>query len=378
MAVLSFVVALPASAQGNDAPRYQTPPSAMVDMVDAKLIPQTALSPNGEWLMLLDRPALPSVAELAQPELRLAGMRINPRTNDQSRTQYANGIKFVRVADRTEKAVSNLPANVRIADALWSPDSKRVAFTVVRDTGLELMVVELGNGGNARKLLDRNINGITARSFAWFGDSKSLLVAAIPVSRGAPPRAPQVSSGPLVQENLGRRNAARTYQDLLRNAHDEALFEYYSQTEVLRVNLEGGVTTLASGLVRNMQPSPDGQYVMLQYVKRPFSYSVPVSRFALRTEIRDAQENDAGALVKVLSDLPLAEDEDSDPDAVRKGPRNYQWRSDSNATIAWVQAAPTEKRNSIGDYLFSLSAPFNDEPQLMEKTDLRIQSVLWA
>jgi dipeptidyl aminopeptidase/acylaminoacyl peptidase len=377
-AVLSYSVASLAAAQGNDTPRYQTPPSAMVDMVDAKLIPQTALSPNGEWLMLLDRPSLPSVAELSQPELRLAGMRINPRTNDQSRTQYANGIKFVRVADRTEKAVNNLPANLRIADALWSPDSKRVAFIVVREGGLELMVVDLSNGGTARKLLDRNINGISARAFAWFGDSKSLLVAAIPASRGAPPRAPQVSAGPLVQENLGRRNAARTYQDLLRNPHDEALFEYYSQTEVLRVNLEGGVTTLASGLVRNMQPSPDGQYVMLQYVKRPFSYSVPVSRFALRTEIRDAQENDAGAVVKVLSDLPLAEDEDSDPDAVRKGPRNYQWRSDTNATIAWVQAAPAEKRNSIGDYLFSLGAPFNDEPQLMEKTDLRIQSVLWA
>jgi dipeptidyl aminopeptidase/acylaminoacyl peptidase len=367
------------SAFANDVMRYQTPPQPMIDMVDAPLIPQTSLSPTNDWIMLLERPALPSVAELSQPELRLAGLRINPRNNDLSRSSYATSIRFIRLSDRAERTVSNLPMNARINDAVWSPDGKRVAFSLVRDNAIDLMVVEVNNGMNAKRITERSLNGIFGRAFTWLGDSKSLLVSLVPANRGAVPRAPASSTGPLVQESLGRRNAARTYQDLLKSPHDEALFDYYANTEAMRVWLDGKSATIATGVIRTLAPSPDGQYALIQTLKRPYSYSVPFSRFATKTEVRDALEANIGAVVRVLSDLPLSEDDDLDADAVRRGPRQYQWRSDANATLVWAQALATEsKKNIIGDNVFMLGAPFDDEPQLIEKTELRFQNIVWG
>lgn len=367
------------AAQANESLRYQMPPQSIIDMVDSPLIPQTILSPTSDWIMLLERPALPSVNELALPELRLAGLRINPRNNDLARASHATNIRFVRLSDRSERAITNLPANAKISEAQFSPDGKRVAFTLVRDTAIDLMVFELTNGTNAKRITERGLNALNGRPFTWFSDSRSLLVSLTVQNRGSPPRQPVGISGPTIQENLGRRSAARTYQDLLKSPHDEALFEYYANADVSRVWLDGKVATVATGLIRVFAASPDGQYAMVQTLKRPYSYSVPLTRFATRTEIRDALENNVGVVVRVLSDLPLSEDEDLDPDAVRRGPRLYQWRSDANASIVWAQALATEtKKNTIGDNVFMLPAPFVDEPTLIEKTELRFQSIIWG
>lgn len=376
---LPLLVIQSATLAANEATRYQVPPQAMIDMVDSPVIPQNIPSPNNEWVMLLERAALPSVNELAQPEVRLAGLRINPRNNDMARATHALNIRFIRIADKLERTITNLPANAKIGEAQWSPDGKRVAFTLVRDTSIELMVFDLTNGTNAKRIIERPLNALNGRAFAWFGDSKSLLVPLLPLNRGAAPRAPLNVSGPNIQENLGRRNAARTYQDLLKSPHDEALFEYYLNSEVARVWLDGKLATVASGLVRGFAPSPDGQYAMVQTIKRPFSYSVPLTRFALKTEIRDALETNIGVVIRVLSDLPLAEDEDLDADAVRKGPRQYQWRADANASILWAQALPPEnKKNVIGDFVFMLPSPFDEEPILLEKTEMRFQNIVWG
>jgi dipeptidyl aminopeptidase/acylaminoacyl peptidase len=364
-------------AQAADGLRYQLPPQSMIEMVDAPPIPQTILSPSGEWLMLLERPALPPVAELAQPDLRLAGVRINPRNSDQSRSGFAVAIKLVRIGDRQEKVVGNLHPGARIGDALWAPDGKRIAFTLVRDTTIELMVADATNGGSARRVTERALNGVLGRPFAWSSDSRSLLVNLVPATRGPAPKAALVPFGPLAQENLGKRNAARTYQDLLKSPHDEALFEHFATSELANVALDGKVTTIATGMIRGFQPSPNGEYVLVQLIKRPFSYTVPLQRFPLRTEIRDARDVDAGKALRVLSDLALAEDEELDPDAVRKGPRQYAWRGDAPATITWL--TPIEgRRNGLGDTLHVLSEPFEGEGQPLFKSDLRLQQVYWG
>ena len=379
MATASCVamVSLSTAAFALEALRYQSPPQALIDMVDAPQIPQAQLAPNREWLMLLERSPLPLVADLAQPELRLAGVRINPRNNDQSRNAQTTSIKLVKIADRSEKVVGGLPAGARIGEAVWSPDAKRIAFTLLRETGIELMVAEISNGVVAKRVTDRTLNGVLGRPMVWQSDSKSLIVSLVPLGRGNPPRFSATQSGPSVQESLGKRNPVRTYQDLLRTRHDEALFEYYAASELANVALDGQVTPLATGLIRTFLPSPDGEYVLVQSIRRPYSYAVPASQFPLRTEVRDAREMDIGRSVKLLSELALAEDDEPDPDAVRKGPRQYVWRGDAAATITWVQ--PIEgRRNGMGDQLFALAAPFEAEPQLLARLDLRFQTIYWG
>ena len=181
-----------------DTGRYQVPPQAIVDMVDAPQIPQTIISPNRDWLMLLERPALPPLAELAQPEIRLAGVRINPRNNNQSRTAQATGIKLLKIADRTEKSITGLPPGARIGDAQWSPDGKRIAFTLVKDHAVELFLGEATNGFVAKRLTDRSLNGALGKPFVWQSDSKSLIASLIPAGRGVVPKALEVATGPAI------------------------------------------------------------------------------------------------------------------------------------------------------------------------------------
>ncbi|MCY7387979.1 MAG: prolyl oligopeptidase family serine peptidase [Burkholderiales bacterium] len=346
-------------------------------MIDAPQVPQTLLSPNRDWLMLLERPALPPVAELAQPEIRLAGIRINPRNSNQSRAGLATGIKLIKIADRFEKPINGVGQGARVGDAQWSPDGKRIAFSLVKDNAIELFVAEIANGGIAKRLTDRALNNAIGKAFVWQSDSKSLVANFVPLGRGAPPKLVDLPVGPLIMENLGKRNTERTHQDLLKSQYDEALFDYYGMSELAGIGLDGRITLIAQGVIRAFQPSPNGEYVMVQTIRRPYSYSVPISRFPLKTEIRDARDEDVGKVLKTLSDLAVAENEELDPDAVRKGPRQYAWRSDVPATITWVQ--PVEgRRNGLGDQLLALAAPFEGEPQTLAKVDLRYQTAFWG
>lgn len=364
-------------ANAIDSTRYQMPAQAIVDMIDAPLIPQTVLSPSRDWLMFLERPSLPSIAELAQPEIRVAGLRINPRNSEQSRRGQTTGIRLVRIADRVEKTVTGLPQGARIGDARWSPDGKRIALSIVKDNAVELYAVDISNGAVAKRVTDRALNGAMGRAFVWQTDSKSLFATIVPAGRPVPPKSAAVAAGPLVQENIGRRNAAPTYQDLLKSPDDEALFDYFCNSDLVGVSLDGRLTPLASGMIRAFQPSPNGEFVLVQTIKRPYSYAVPVSRFPLKTEIRDARDADAGKVIKILSELALAENEELDSDAVRKGPRQYMWRSDAPATMTWVQ--PIEgRRNGLGDQLFALNAPFDGEAQMLARVDMRFQTVYWG
>ena len=60
---------------------YLLPPKVIGDILDAPPPPTAELSPARDVVALLERTSMPSIADLAQPMLRLAGVRINPRTN---------------------------------------------------------------------------------------------------------------------------------------------------------------------------------------------------------------------------------------------------------------------------------------------------------
>src|SRR5205807_3159114 len=47
--------------------RYQMPPRAVADLIDAPVTPAVTVSPDREWLLLLELPSLPPIAELARP-----------------------------------------------------------------------------------------------------------------------------------------------------------------------------------------------------------------------------------------------------------------------------------------------------------------------
>ena len=120
---------------------YQLPPQAIVDILDAPPPPTTDLSPTKDTLALIERASMPALSELAQPVLRLAGRRINPRTNGPHRAQIARSITLKSIADGTERKVT-LPPNPALTWIGFAPDGKRFAFTQQRDNGIELWICD--------------------------------------------------------------------------------------------------------------------------------------------------------------------------------------------------------------------------------------------
>ncbi len=354
------------------------PPKAIADLIDAPSTPTVSLSPDRTWMLLLDRPSLPPIAEIAQPELRLAGLRINPRTNGRARTSYFTKLTLQHIGDLSRREITGLPTDARINYVSWSPDSQYLAFTTTHETGIALWIARIATG-EARCLNDDlKLNAILGNPCEWFSDSCRLLCVAIPQERGMPPTAPLVPFGPTIQENLGKTTPARTYQDLLKNPYDEKLLSHYLMAEIVVLDLDGKQTNLGhAGILSRVEASPDGQFIFVEAIHPPFSYLVPLDRFPRRIEILDLQGN----IVQQIADLPLADAIPVAFDAVRTGPRGFGWRSDAEATLVWAEAqdgGDPRVEAEIRDVLYTLAAPFDGEPQKLVALALRSRGILWG
>jgi len=359
--------------------QYLTPPKPLADLVTAPPTPTVSVDSKAQWMVILSREtATTTIAELSEPELRLAGIRLNPANFGPSRATYINGIALRRVqAGSPEVPVKGLPANPKISQVQWSPDDQKIALALTSESKIELYVIDVATA-QARLVTSRALHSVLGGAFEWFSDSQSLLVKTVPTNRGAAPEVSRIPTGPTIQENAGTKAQAATYQDLLKNASDEQQFEYYATAEVYRIGLDGSEQKIApASLVVEASSSPDGQFVLIESVHRPFSYLVTVSRFPKKTEIYSR----TGQLVRMMFDSPLQENVPWGADASTIGPRGYNWRNDAPATIYWVEAkdgGDPKKKVDVRDIVYTLEAPFNGTPKELYKTTYRFGGITWG
>src|SRR5260370_28519238 len=88
--------------------QYHMPPKEIADVVDAPPPPIASVSPHGKWLLLIQQPAMLTIADLSRPERKLAGIRFDPETHDQSRSLYARSLTLVRVSDGESRAIAGV------------------------------------------------------------------------------------------------------------------------------------------------------------------------------------------------------------------------------------------------------------------------------
>jgi hypothetical protein len=232
--------------------QYQQPPKAIVNIVDALPTPGVELSPAGSgagkrWMLIEHFSGLPTIAELAQPELRLAGLRFNPKTDGPSRGRYDTSLELQPLPNGKPVAVSGLPEHAKIRFADWSPDGRKISFVNIsdakEDAGLSLWIVDVETA-QARRLPGIALNGIFGPPCEWLSDSQGLVCRTVPAERGAAPVRSEVPTGPVVQENLGRVTPGATFEDLLKNPEDEQFFDYYAKSQIAIVRLDGGSVLL--------------------------------------------------------------------------------------------------------------------------------------
>jgi dipeptidyl aminopeptidase/acylaminoacyl peptidase len=370
--------------------KYQLPPEVMVKLVDAVPPPAISLSPaqgtGPRMLLLLQGSSLPTIADLAEPELRLAGLRFNPKLGAPSRTRYATSLKLQSLPSPGSTAaphatdVTGLPAKPHVLYAEWAPDGQHIAAVNEdhgAEAGLSLWIVDVAKA-HAVRVAGLHLNAVLTQPVSWI-DRSTLAVLATPAQRGPQPVRPDVPSGPVVQENDGRATPAPTYEDLLKSPADERIFEYNATSQIEVVKLAGGAakTVGKPGIFASIDASPDGRYVLAGELHRPFSYHQPYDRFPQRHEVYAI----AGGEAKVLDDAPLIDNLPIDRDAVEPGPREYGWRADQPATAYWVQAADggDPKRDSpVRDRVYMLEAPFTAAPKPIAELAIRFRSIEWS
>ncbi len=376
--LLALVLATaPMTAQENIS--YQKPSKEILQLADYDRAPTVSMNSNKEWMVLSYRNTYKSLDELNQDELRLGGLRINPTTNISSTASFINNIKIKKTNDKTETIVKGLPVNALISNLTWAPNETKLAFTNTTATGNELWVLDLQTA-MATKLTNAILNANLGNPITWYKNSNELLIKVIPENRKPLiDAAKAIPTGPIVstaEEGVVSQN--RTYQDLLKNKTDETNFETIVTSELYTIDLNGNKKLFKKAdLYGGETFSPDGNYILLTTLQKPFSYLVPLSRFPMKTIAYTAE----GKEVKLVNDVALSEIMPKGFMAVREGKRSMSWRADKPASLFFVEAldgGDPAKTVTHRDALYTWDAPFTTQPELLTKTTQRFAGITWG
>jgi dipeptidyl aminopeptidase/acylaminoacyl peptidase len=372
---------VPAAAPPPSA--YDKPPQNLLDVLLAPPPPELHASPAHDRILLTTEDEYPSIARVAEPILRLAGVRIATKNHSKHDSPGGYGITscathyaIVDVATGAETPVK-LPADVCAGPPDWSADGKRFAFRNIVADSVELWIGDAASG-EVHRVEKVRLNPMLGSEMQWMGDQRTLLVKLVP-DLGAPPASSTVPTGPSIQETLGQKGQSSTYEtrDTLKDKHDEDLFDYYAASQLAFVDTaSGAVTPLGKvGAYTGVAPSPDDQHIRVEAVHKPYSYLTTYERFPYDVDIWDR----AGNAIHRVASLPLA---DRVPvHGVPTGPREFSWRATEPATLVWAEALDGGDWNAKvpeRDKVMMHKAPFTGAPTEIARLEQRYSGVSWG
>lgn len=353
---------------------YLPAPEAMRRVLDTPPLPLVSLSPSGEHVLLMDRIALPPIEDLAAPMLRLGGSRLNPDTNGPHGPRRITGYALRPVHSDTPTPIA-VPKDANLGGASWTPDGARFLFLNTRADGIDLYVCDVADP--TPKLLARGVNGATGATARWMPDHRHVLVRMIPEGRGAMPQKPRRPDGPVMQTSRGKAAPVRTYQDLLSDRYDEQLLDWIAPAQLVLLDTKDGTSRpLGSpAIFSDATPSPDGRYLLVSRIVRPYSYLVPWTLFPEVTEVWDVR---SGAVVHEVARVGVR---DTIPTmGVQTGVRDVEWAQAFDATLMWPEAldgGDPMAKVPHRDRVMMHAAPFVGAPSEITRMEHRYRGVSW-
>nr|WP_226905086.1 prolyl oligopeptidase family serine peptidase [Pedobacter schmidteae] len=375
LVLISFLLTGTVGLSAQDAVNYQVPPKEITDLLLAKPTPTVSIDSKAEWMLLSGRNSYPSVEELAMPEYRIAGLRINPGNYSPSRQTYINSFSLKDIKSDKSFPVAGLPSPLFAGNISWSPDDKKISFTHTTQKGVDLYVINIATK-SAIKINKHPLNMILGSGITWIDPATLLYTIANRPASAAPAR-PLMPKGPTIQQNLGKVAPSVTYQDLIKSPYDEQLFEFFATAQLVK-NKNGVETPIAKpAIYTGISISPDKNYLLIRTLKKPFSYLVSATGFPSTVAITDL----TGKTVKVIAELPSREGTPSGYDNVQNLPRNFSWRSDEAATLTWAMPLDSgliKKQVPFHDAVYALEAPFTGKEKELFKTQARYSGISWG
>ncbi|MGZ3756262.1 MAG: prolyl oligopeptidase family serine peptidase [Mucilaginibacter sp.] len=371
--ILLVLAAFTVKAQ--DAVSYQTPPKEIADLLLAKPTPTVSISSKADWLLLAEHTSYPSVAELAMPELRIAGLRINPENFAPSRQNFISNFTLKNIKTGQSFTIAGLPQPLKAGNMSWSPNEKKILFTQTNPKGVDLYVIDIATK-KAMKVNKAALNVVLGSGIAWIDDDE-IMYHTITKPASMAPQKSLMPKGPTIQQNLGKTAPSATFEDLIKSPYDEQLFEFYATSQL--VENKGGVETPVGkpAIYDNINLSPDKKYMMVRTIRKPFSYLVTAGGFPSTVAITDLK----GKTVKVLAELPSTEGRPSGNDNTQDVDRAFSWRGDEAATVTWchpLDSGLIKRKVEFHDAVYELSAPFNESPKQLFKTNMRYRGTQWG
>jgi dipeptidyl aminopeptidase/acylaminoacyl peptidase len=358
-----------------DESTYQIPPNEIYDLIMAKPVPMVSVDDAGKWMLLMERNTFPTVAELAEPELRLAGLRINPDNFAQSRMNTIAGMSFKNLNTLQEYAIKGLPGNMRATSIQWNPSQDKIGFVNLTNERTDLYVIDIASF-TARRINRSPLNMVIGGAYTWVDDCRLIYKAVVPDA--LLPLKPLAPKGPVIQESLGKKAASRTYQDLIKSGFDEALFEFYAKSQLILSDFTEDIKIGEPSIYRSFSVSPDKNRLLLQTIDKPFSYIVTAYGFPHTVAVTDM----AGKLLRTIAVNPSAEGVAIGFDDAPDFPRAFGWRNDEAATVTYVQAMDGglgKSGSEWSDAFVAVSSTDCDLPaKELFKTKMRFQGVSWG
>ncbi|MBO6212503.1 S9 family peptidase [Algoriella sp.] len=367
------------SIKAQESLTYQQPTKEILQLATAPLPPATSVDGKGENAFLSYKSRYKSIAELSETELRLAGLRINPVTNINSRENFSDKVTFLDLKTGQEKTISGLPQSGKFSNQSWNNNDSKFALTNTTDKGVELWIVDV-KSLQATKVYEDQLNANLGRPFAWMSDNKTLVVKVLPSDRKPLINtAKALPVGPTVSVSDGKEAQNRTYQDLLKNKNDEFNFEQLVRSELYKVDATSGAKSkwLNAAMYTSISNSPDGKFVLVNQIKAPFSYIVTYGSFPASADVYDV----SGQLVQNVNKKELQEVVPKGFSSTVTGKRGLYWRADKPSTLYWVEAldgGDANKPAEFRDALYQLDAPFTGQKQELVKVKDRFDGVVWG
>ena len=350
---------------------YRKPPDVVTQILHAPSPPAVSVNPTRTAMALIQYEKYPSIVDLAEPMARLAGLRLNAPTFGPARTPRLTAISIVSLgASAASKPVEvTLPAG-KVSSPDWSPEGSRFVLTATTADAIRLYVASQSELPKLREIPGLALNGVLGDPIRWLAGSDRLLVKIVPANRPVAPKPPAAPIGPTAQQTSGPSGPVRTYQDMLQNSHDEDLFEYLATTQLAIIDVRTGeVTSIGEpDTIAAADASPDGNYLLVTRIRRPYSYLYPVSAFPKTVEVWGLKGN----VIHSVATHPL---QDKVPiEGVPTGPRGVTWVPNKPATLIWVEAldeGDPKKKVPFRDELFEQPAPFTSAAKSAGKTEHR-------
>lgn len=383
---------------------YLSPPKEIKDVVMAPRWNNhtlSQLSPDNQTYVIGDSKSITQISQMAKPFYNLAEIEIDYKANrhrdftinlllpekDNKKSVIFNTF-YLYNCKTSQKTSIQTPALAYVSNPFFSPDGSMVAYFAHFDDATHIYIADTKTG-TSRKLTTTPVLATHVTSFQWTADSKNILTVLLPENRSVAPVEPNIPTSPKVRLTNEGFNPIRTYGHLLKNQHDKDLLEYYSTGQLALINTE---TSQAKNIgdpdmFLTASISPDGKFVRVKILQKPFSYIVPLKMFASVEQLWNLNGKSLVDLIK--TPLSLIDDESKNsiqkykdspkPKKNEKAERYLQWAPDGKGLI-FLQQKKIKKGKTGNDQLVRWIPPFepNNTEVLYQQKDKMDDNVIFS